>query len=212
MSLATTQSELSSGELHLWVAALEQLRPSEADLPMEDRERAAGFLRPQAAERWAASRWALRRALSAYLGEPPAQIEIVSGENGKPRLAGGQLEFNLSHSGDLALIAVSRERSVGVDVEQVEPARDLLTLAERVLGAEEVARVRAAAPAERAAVFYDAWVRHEARLKCLGTGLTGTPAASPVALQSLDVAPGYAAAVAVSGAEVGALKRFSLPA
>ena len=61
----------------------------------------------------------------------------------------------------------------------------------------EVAKVREAGSAERAAVFYRQWVRHEARLKCLGVGLTGTAPATPVEVQDLDVAPGYAAAVAV---------------
>jgi 4'-phosphopantetheinyl transferase len=137
--------------------------------------------------------------LSGYLGEPPAEIAIELSENGKPRLEKGSgLEFNLSHSGDIALIAVSQRRPVGVDVERIEPARDLVSLAERALGPEDVARVRGAGSRERPAVFYESWVRHEARLKCLGVGLTGPAPDVPVEVQNLDVAPGYAAAVAVA--------------
>jgi 4'-phosphopantetheinyl transferase len=203
----------SSAELDVWVAALDRPHPSADGLPPQDRARAEEFLRPEAAGRWVASRWALRRVLSAYLDEPPAGLTIGFGEDGKPRLVdGGGLEFNLSHAGELVLVAVSLGRPVGVDVERVEPTRDLLALADRALGEEDVAKVRSAAPAERAAAFYERWVRHEARLKCLGAGLAGTPPKAPVAVQNIDVASGYAAAVAVSGGEVGVLKIRSLDA
>ena len=112
----------------------------------------------------------LREVLAVYLGEEAAGIVIVRGEHGKPRLARGGLEFNLSHSGKLALLAVSRTRTVGVDVERLKPNRDFLALAEKALAADAVEEVREAAPEERPAVFYRHWVRHEARLKCLGTG------------------------------------------
>lgn len=199
---------LSSDDVHVWVVPLDEVAVVTEGLSPPERERAGSFLRPEVAERWAASRWALRRVLAGYLDQEPAEIEIVVGENGKPRLAGGELEFNLSHSGDLALVAVSGERPVGIDVERVEPARDLLALAERTLGEEEVAQVRAAAPAERPAVFYRAWVRHEARLKCLGAGLTGPAPDEPVAVQDLDVDPGYAAAVAAAGSSPATITKF----
>jgi 4'-phosphopantetheinyl transferase len=139
----------------------------------------------------------LRQVLSVYLGDAAAGIEIVRGERGKPRLAHGGLEFNLSHSGELALIAVSQTRPVGVDVEKLVPGRDFLALAKRAFGPDDAAKVHQTPPEERAVIFYRLWVRHEARLKCLGTGLSGSAAATPVEVQALDVGPGYAAAVAV---------------
>jgi 4'-phosphopantetheinyl transferase len=139
----------------------------------------------------------LREVLSVYLGEAANRIEIVIGEHGKPRLAQGGLEFNLSHSGGVALIAVSPTRPVGVDVEKLKPGRDFLPLAERAFSPEDSAKVREAPADERAAVFYRHWVRHEARLKCLGAGLSGSAPSAPVEVQDLDVGPGYAAAVAV---------------
>ncbi len=184
-----------SGQLDVWVADLRF--PEEADLPPQDLQRAEGFLRAEATAHWLAARGALRRVLSEYLGEPPAAIEIEEGENGKPQLVDGGLEFNLSHSGDFALIAVSREGPVGVDVERIVPGRNPLALAERALGEEDVARVRDASAAERDAVFYDCWVRHEAKAKCLGTGLTAPIPNVSLTVEGLDVAPGYAAAVAI---------------
>jgi 4'-phosphopantetheinyl transferase len=154
----------------------------------------------------APSELALRRVLGLYLEEPAGAIEIAHGTHGKPHLASepDRLAFNLSHSGELTLVAVTRGREVGVDVERAKPARDLVALAERALSPEDATAVREAAGEDRTAVFYDLWTRHEARLKCLGTGLAGAPAwpSPPVAVVSLPIDPGYAAALAVTGEAV----------
>ncbi|HET8954481.1 MAG TPA: 4'-phosphopantetheinyl transferase superfamily protein [Solirubrobacterales bacterium] len=146
---------------------------------------------------------ALARVLALYLGGEPGAIELVRGEHGKPRLAAEpeRLAFNLSHSGGLALVAVTRGREVGVDVEREKPERDLVALAERALSPEDAATVRGAGGEERGHIFYALWARHEARLKCLGVGLGRPPAwpSPPVAARSLPIDPGYAAAVAVTG-------------
>jgi 4'-phosphopantetheinyl transferase len=145
----------------------------------------------------------LRRVLSRYLGQAPAEIGLARGEHGKPHLAKepGRLAFNLSHSGELALVAVSQGREVGVDVERAKPGRDLVGLAERAFDPEGAEAVRAAAGDERTRLFYELWTRHEARLKCLGVGLGPAPERppAPVAVESLPIDPGYAAAVAVAG-------------
>ena len=204
---------LTAGEVHIWRARLNGPLPGLEGLPPPERERAAAFLRDDAAGRWVASRWALRQTLSRYLDEPAAEITLELGANEKPQLANRSsgLRFNLSHSGDLALVAVAHDREVGVDVEQIEPARDLLTLAERALASEAVAEIRAAAPTEQPLAFYRAWTRHEARLKCLGVGLGGTDPGDPVALADLEVGVDYAGAVAVTG-EIGTLSCWSHPA
>jgi 4'-phosphopantetheinyl transferase len=155
----------------------------------------------------------LRRVLGRYLGEAPEQIELSRDERGKPRLAAepGRLAFNLSHSGELTLVAVSCGREVGVDVEQVKAGRDLVALAERALGPEDAAAVRVAGEDERTRLFYELWTRHEARLKCLGVGLAGAPTwpSPPVAVEPLPVDPGYAAALAVTGDPVP-VRRWTL--
>jgi 4'-phosphopantetheinyl transferase len=217
---------LTAGEVHVWRARLDGPRPGLEGLPAPERERAAAFLRDYAAWRWVASRWALRRVLSRYLDEPAAEIALKLGANDKPQLAdrSSGLRFNLSHSSDLALVAVTPDREVGVDVEEIEPARDLLALAERALAPEAVAEIRAVA-ADQAPAFYRAWTRHEARLKCLGIGLTSdrfhpfprdnedkdANVGDGVALVDLEVGPGYAGAVAVTG-EVGTVRCWSHPA
>ncbi|HEU5062359.1 MAG TPA: 4'-phosphopantetheinyl transferase superfamily protein [Solirubrobacterales bacterium] len=145
--------------------------------------------------------------LARYLGTTPEAVQITHGEHGKPRLEGtGDLAFNLSHSGQLAVIALVRGREVGIDVEKVVPDRDFLAIAARAFDEEVVSELRAARAADRAPVFYEAWVRHEARLKCLGVGIGHPAPAQPVAVESIEVGPGYAAAVAIAGEEVGRLR------
>jgi 4'-phosphopantetheinyl transferase len=143
---------------------------------------------------------ALRDVLAAYLETSPKAISLVNGAHGKPALAGGELHFNLSHSGDVGLVALSRERAVGVDVERIDPRRDPLALAERALGADGAAAVRAAPEADRAAVFHRAWARREAVAKCAGTGLSTPPPDTARQVMDLDVGEDYAAALAVAGA------------
>lgn len=167
---------------------------------------------PGAAARWTAARWGLREVLSRYLGGPdPAEIGLRGAENGKPELVEGGtgLRFNLSHSEGLALVAVC-EREVGVDIERMAPGRDFLALAKRALDAEAVAAIQAAAPEDREEAFYAEWSRHEALVKCLGTGLAQPLPDQPVRVESIAVAPGYAAAVAVAGEAPLPLRAFVL--
>jgi 4'-phosphopantetheinyl transferase len=129
---------------------------------------------------------ALREILARYLDEDPAGIELRRGAHGKPELAdpSSPLRFNLSHSGDLALVAITQGREVGVDIQKIKLRRDV--------------------------AFYKAWAHREAIVKCAGTGLLAPLPPDPVAVHALDVAPGFAAALAVAGDEVPPLRLLSL--
>ena len=204
---------LPGADVHLWIANLDCASwPSATALPSPERERAGRVLDPEAGARWAASRWALRAVLGRYLDQEPTRIGLAADERGKPRLAAdpARLEFNLSHSGARALIAVAVGREVGVDIERVKPGRDFVALAERSFEAAVVEAVRAAPPARRAAVFYAAWVRHEALAKCDGGGLGGGSRWLPMTSVAIEVGCGYAAALAVPGAETPRLHEWSI--
>jgi 4'-phosphopantetheinyl transferase len=204
----------AAAELHVWRADLDDAGwPGPEGLPAAERERAARMRRPGAAARWIAARWALRGVLSRYLDEEPAEITLALDPDGKPRLqeAPDRLRFNLSHSGAIALVALSAAHPVGVDIEEVQPDRDLIGLAERALGPEDVTAVRAASAAERGLLFHQRWARHEACLKCLGVGIfrEAPPRDATVAVRDLDVAEGYASAVAVAAPQVSPLCRWT---
>jgi hypothetical protein len=148
-------------------------------------------------------RGAARRALAAilrgYLGEG-GDAELKVDENGKPRLARepSRLSFNLSHSGPLALVALAPGAvEVGVDVERLQPRGDLVRLAARWLPAADADAVAAADEGELEEVFYAAWTRHEARVKCTGEGLAGPAPGPEVVAWQLPIDLGYAAAVAL---------------
>jgi 4'-phosphopantetheinyl transferase len=176
-------------QIHVWRARLDAERwPSAERLPRPERARAARIQRPQARRRWVASRWALRGVLGRYLRRDPAAIELETGVRGKPALPdpAGSLRFNLSHSRDLAVVAVARGREVGVDVEWIDPRGD------------------------RPAGFYASWTRREAVAKCAGAGLWAPVSESGIAISGFDAAPGFAAAIAVTGADVPPLRRFAL--
>lgn len=171
-------------ELHVWRARLDSPAwPGANALPAVERDRAARIRRPQARQRWTAARWALRQVLGHYLERDPAAIELRFGDRGKPMLAEPEtsLRFNLSHSGELALIAIGEEREIGVDVQ--------------LLGSR---------PPE----FYAEWARREAVAKCHGTGLWAPLPDDTVSVAELDAGPGYAAAVAIAGEAMPALERF----
>ncbi|MBS1887199.1 MAG: 4'-phosphopantetheinyl transferase superfamily protein [Actinobacteria bacterium] len=151
-------------------------------------------------DRRGGARRARGEILAAYL-EGADEAELTLDPNGKPRLARepGRLSFNLSHSGDLALLAIAPGGvEVGIDVERLRPRRDLARLARRWLPAADADAVAAAEDPDRERVFYAAWTRHEARVKCAGTGLAGPAPGPEVLARPLEIDDGYAAAVAVT--------------
>ena len=97
--------------------------------------------------------------------------------NGKPRLSrelgSSDVEFNLSHSNELALLAVARGRELGVDVEHVREQFEFQEIAERFFTAKEVAAMRSLPAELQRRAFYKCWTSKEAFLKAKGTGLSG---------------------------------------
>ena len=109
-------------------------------------------------------------------------------------------------------MAVALDREVGIDVERIDPNRDVLKLAPRALSPEDAGAVAAAAPEERSTLFHRAWARREAVAKCLGVGLAGHPVEQSLrdenlSFTALDFGPGYAGALALAG-EMPPLRRF----
>jgi len=194
------QGRLAPGELHVWRADLD--RPIDlAPLGAAERERAARFSSERQRLRWSRSRAILRWLLGGYLDREPDTVEFRGGRNAKPAVAeGGGLEFNLSHSGALAVVAATIGNAVGVDIERDREVRDPLAIARRVLGPDQVERLQALPGAERRREFLRSWVRYEAALKCRGDRLGATSKQDALHLIDLDPGPGAAAAVALERA------------
>jgi 4'-phosphopantetheinyl transferase len=168
----------------------------------EERARAERMVDERNGEMWRRSRGLLRALLGRYLQLDPSSVRFSTGEHGKPALADDTtptVDFNMSHSGQLALYAFSAAGAVGVDVEIARRPTDEVAIAARVLGASEAARLRALDPETRRREFLRAWTRYEAELKCLGTGIGGTDGGIEGArpwVADLELGEGAAGAVA----------------
>lgn len=181
----------------------------------DEQARAARFRRQSDGGRYLTAHGALRRILSGYLDCDPSTLRFEHQAWGKPALVDSEFAFNLSHSGECALVAVARGRPVGVDVEQHRPIADLDGLVERVCTPEERAMFAAARVSERQDTFLGFWTRKEALAKMTGVGLR---ALDPVAslhtgtlvehrLEQLEDLPGYAACVAATGTDWRLVRR-----
>jgi 4'-phosphopantetheinyl transferase len=196
-------------------------------LSADEKRRAEKFYFERDRERYIAGRGLLRLILASYTGIEPPDLQFSYGLYGKPALAAardtGTLQFNLAHSQGLALYALTREREIGIDIEQVRPIADLEQLAGRFFSARENAILRSLGPDEKQEAFFRYWVHKEAYLKARGIGLAEVPLdridvssaiEGPMSLpvgsgdfqdehpwfhQELRPAPGYVAALAVEG-------------
>lgn len=170
---------LGEDELHVWYARLdrgEEVCPDPGQvLSGDEQQRAARFLLPRDRQRFAVARSFLRLVLGRYLDAEPGSLRFAYGDQGKPRLADPfsdrGIEFNLSHSGDLVVVALSLERPLGVDVEAIRPELAIEDLARRYFAADEIACLLAQEAGCRREAFFRIWARKEAFLKALGTGL-----------------------------------------
>lgn len=145
----------------------------------EERARCARLIFERHRVRFARARRALRELLAHSLREiaglelTASQISLTAEHRGKPCLAPEQrlIEFNLSHSHELALLAISQRGQLGVDLERVDERRDIEGLSRYAFSPREQAALAATAPAQRRAAFFRIWTRKEAYLKALGMGL-----------------------------------------
>lgn len=198
-------SQLRAGEVHLWRGRLDPSEKMRSSLSPADWQRAGRFHFERDRNRFIASRGIQRHVLSQYLGMEADEIEFATGAFGKPQIPGDTtLRFNLSHSGDLMLLAVTHAREIGVDVEFMKPDVPFETLADHYFDPEDAMDLRLMPASQRAWKFYDVWTCTEAQLKAGGIGLSqGTHVADSERWSLLKFTPtaGYAAALAVEGGD-----------
>jgi 4'-phosphopantetheinyl transferase len=200
--------ELMTEEVQVWVGGLDVTEARYAELShtlSEEERRRAEDLPPVVARRFTVARGILRTLLSGFTGHSAPSLKFQYSSAGKPSLLDHEINFNVSHSADLALFAFAPDRSVGVDVESERPVRRLLDVAQRFMSEEEVRALAAAAPDQRNTRFLESWVIREARLKAEGKGVwsgtTSEGAAPKVTHKLFAPRPGYIAAVAATDAD-----------
>lgn len=163
----------------IWQVPLSE--SSVAQLPLHllqqrEHERAARLRDPRDRQRFMGCRAALRALLGECLGRDPASLEFLRGEHGRPELAPDRaIQFNVTHSGEIGLIAIAHSAPLGVDVEALREMKNALALARRYFTPTECAAVESVDASMRSAEFLACWTRKEALLKSAGHGLTLDP-------------------------------------
>jgi 4'-phosphopantetheinyl transferase len=219
---------LADDAVHVWRVPLASAAEARALRPLlsdAERIRADRFFRDEHRIRYTIAHGWLRRILSNYDSEEATALVFEEGAHGKPSLAASAahsgVQFNLAHSAELALVAVTRGRSVGVDLEEWNADIEHIELSERFFSPVERAALRALEGEQDAVVagFFAAWSRKEAYLKATGEGITrglhhfdvsldanqaqlladrlDEHATSRWVMSALDAAPNYSAALVV---------------
>lgn len=166
---------LAAGRIQVWRLRVREAPAEVANvLSAQELESIARRRREEDRQSLTASYAALRLLLGAVLRCRPHDIRYAIGPHGKPRLPGKRpaAHFNLSHSGELCLIALCPDREVGVDVEQVDRCPDATDLARRFFHSAEVEALEAMPEGDRARAFMRLWVCKEAYVKARGGGLS----------------------------------------
>lgn len=199
-------------------------------LDPSERLRQARFVQPMDRLRFGVARGLLRRILGTLLSVEPGALRFEWGDNGKPRLVwpASDVEFNVSHGGALAVVAVTRGRAVGVDLEVVRAELATDALAATVFSAAERLALAQLPLETRTRAFFRVWTRKEAFTKATGAGLSADLSAFDVSaderplllatrpdateatrwqMGSLDLPSGYEGAWAVARFERSASER-----
>jgi 4'-phosphopantetheinyl transferase len=218
---------LAEGVVQFWRIDLGAVAKAESRwqsvLSPDERDRASRFHFERDRLHFCAARAWLRILLGGYLVADPQDLRFRYSDKGKPELdephASSGLTFNLSHSGGVALIAITRDRPIGVDIEKIRNDFDTAAIAQRFFSASEQGQLLKLRPEEQHQAFFRCWTLKEAFIKALGEGLShplhqfdvSLDAEAPVSLvtrpvaseaelwqlQSVAAGPGFAAAVAV---------------
>lgn len=166
-------------QLHFWYTSLkEELYDEGNELLLNAAEitRANRFKFAIHRHRFITARATLRAILSLYLKRSPTTIEILQSKNGKPYLKDSALQFNLSHSHDLAIYVISNQIQIGIDIEKIR-APYSKQVAERFLSSEELKHFLQLTAPQQLNEFYRIWTGKEALIKAQGKTLSFSLAA-----------------------------------
>lgn len=227
MTSAKRRLPVTAFGVEIWLVDLTAAPTALASLSPHERARAERLVFEADRRRFRAAHSALRELLAQRLEAVAADIEFSYGPHDKPAVTGfPDLRFNMSHSGERALIAMSSELAagaeLGVDIEELRAVTSNADLAAAHFTAREQRELAACARASSNRLFLSGWTRKEACLKAIGSGLSIAPATFDCALapgparttiatptgvicldvESLDVEAGYLAAIAITRPDI----------
>lgn len=171
----STPISLDNEQVHLWLLDLRRMDEHHLALAnkiMSNAEQARAQTFTRGKDNYLASRWLLRSCLARYTGMPAGDIHFAHTDKGKPFIPHSDIHFSLSHSGNWAVLAITRGRQLGVDLEARQRQRSILNIAERYYHPLEYAQLKALPAELQADCFYRLWTLKEAFFKALGTGIS----------------------------------------
>jgi 4'-phosphopantetheinyl transferase len=210
---------LGADEVHVWCASPQasssQLPALRQTLSPAECNRSQRFRFARDRDTFITARGWLRVLLGRYLQRDPADLQFAYSPTGKPSLVEepAALQFNVAHTDGLILLAVARERELGIDVEIIQPEFPFASIVEQYFAPPEIVTLQNLAPAAQPLAFFKGWTRKEAYLKARGDGLSAplnqfvVPLTNdaPFSLEDnwtlypLTPAPEYVGALAVAG-------------
>lgn len=174
--------KIKTNEVHLWRAFLDRekydIETLAQILSPDEKNRAHKFHFMLHRNRFIVARSMLRKILGNYLEMEPHKLHFNYSPKGKPSLSLEQcnypLEFNLSHSENIALYAITLDSQVGIDLEHIRPIDNLAKIAQRFFAPQEYEIINKFSQSEQAKIFYQIWTGKEAYLKATGEGLANS--------------------------------------
>jgi 4'-phosphopantetheinyl transferase len=180
---APTENSLQDNDVHIWLFHLNVGQPRIKHfyplLSSEEKERSERLIDYKHRKRLIAAHGFMREALASYLSYSAGELQFEKAERGKPQLilrpGDAQIQFNLSHSENIALLAVRRTHALGIDVEYTKRKNDWVNIIKRFFTADEQKMFSQLTDEDRRQAFYQVWTRKEAHMKVTGKGLHLSP-------------------------------------
>lgn len=165
---------LKANEVHIWSAYLpsseRDISYFESILSGDERQNVNSLKFHKDQKNYITARGILRCLLGKYLRQAPQEIELLYGCWGKPCLRKQPIHFNLTHSKEYALYALTCQYEVGIDLEYIDESLELEDIALNILNAQEFLYWKQLNSEEKVKTFFDLWVRKEAFFKASGKG------------------------------------------
>lgn len=226
---AAVSPQLQAGELHVWKIGLDcdygRWQPLIALLSSDEQIKADRYRFENLRRRYVIGRTTLRNLLGVYLNRAPEALHFAYNDYGKPSIANDHsgLHFNVSHSGEIMLVAFVLNGKIGIDIEAIQQDIDYMGIGQRWFSELEHKTLLKLPEHERVGAFFRAWSRKEAYIKALGAGLSyplncfsvsmdktshallehqdGSQETKSWQIHDIEVSSAYSAAVAIEGAK-----------
>ncbi|NOQ77432.1 MAG: 4'-phosphopantetheinyl transferase superfamily protein [Methylococcaceae bacterium] len=166
---------MTANFVDVWHGEVLPVEPDEQNyylfLNKTEKQKAASFIRPELQQKYIKTRGLLRKVLGSYLNIKPQKISIKVAEYGKPFIEEKEVFFNLSHTANKFVLAVSNTGEIGIDLEQYKKRKNLLGLVKKCFSELEQDYWMGLSESQKTMLFYRLWVRKEAFVKAVGRGI-----------------------------------------